>query len=175
MNTDMPDALAQRPLYSDGPMPIPWANEYDEPNGGTSTDFTVVNNDRIIEAAQSGLCGACGQELNHWVAFIGDSRSVHLRTFGFPPMHEACARYALTACPHINRKQRRRPPPASVFRHDARAPQFWTEPGPELWILGLTNDFKLLNLHGYLVFFAAQFKVEHIFDYDKHGHLRQLS
>ncbi|OXM69603.1 hypothetical protein [Amycolatopsis vastitatis] len=174
MQIDMPPALARRPVHRNGPLPIPWANEYDEPKGVARADFTTVNNDRIIEAAESGLCGACGEELDHWVAFVGSLQSAQLHSFGFPPMHEKCARYALLVCPHIAQAQPRRVPRESSYARRRDVPQFWDERRPTTWVLGITHDFKLLDVMGYPVFFAAPFKEEHVFNYDEHGQLHQV-
>lgn len=64
-------------------------------------DFTVLDDVKIIECVTKHRCGLCGRELDYWIAFVGGPLSVKNRAFSDPPMHEECARYALSVCPFL--------------------------------------------------------------------------
>lgn len=64
-------------------------------------DFRIVNETRVRLCVAHRLCGICGEEIGRTVAFVGGPESVANRVFSDPPMHEECARYALTVCPFL--------------------------------------------------------------------------
>jgi hypothetical protein len=67
-------------------------------------DFRISSLDAVLRAAEESLCGVCGQRLDYWLVFIGGPVAVANRAFGDPPMHRACAEYALAVCPYLATK-----------------------------------------------------------------------
>ncbi|WP_410661990.1 hypothetical protein [Amycolatopsis sp. lyj-84] len=148
-------------------------NEHDQGDSSVHVDFTLVSDIRAIESAQSGLCGLCANELDPEVAFLGGLQSMFLRTYGDPPMHEACAIAALTLCPHLAIQRHNRPPRDSVYRKVLYGPKFWTDQKPDQWFLGVTRDFRLFRINGYAVFLAFPFDRVRTFGYDEQGHVTE--
>lgn len=97
----MPPAIAALPKDPRG-LPIFYTIR---PMGyvqGQVVDFRVFNVDHSRRAMQDGRCGVCGQpNKDFW--FIGGPMCLANRIFGDPPMHEACARYAMAVCPYLSR------------------------------------------------------------------------
>lgn len=62
----------------------------------------LLHSARQIRAMVQRLCGVCGRHVNGRAILIGGPNLV---TQGFhePPVHRDCARYAIQACPGINR------------------------------------------------------------------------
>lgn len=80
-------------------LPIPWLVPVDA--AGTP-NFAMNNMERVIEAITKRLCGQCGSTLEYWIAFLGDEGDCGRGWFTEPPMHEECARYAMSVCPYLN-------------------------------------------------------------------------
>lgn len=69
---------------------------------GDAVDFRVFNTRHALKALREHLCGVCGNPTkDYW--FVGGPMCLANRIFGDPPMHEACARYALQVCPFLSR------------------------------------------------------------------------
>ena len=64
-------------------------------------DFTTIDAAKIMRCINEQVCGLCGVILHGPVAFIGGPNSCEHRNFFDPPMHPACADYAMQVCPHI--------------------------------------------------------------------------
>lgn len=173
MHPALPPTLAARPIDPQWKLPTPYVNEHDRGDGLVDVDFTIVNDMRAVECAQSGLCGLCANELDPEVAFLGGPQSMHLRTFGDPPMHEACAIAALPLCPHLATQRHNRPPRDSKYRKVLYGPKFWTDRKPAQWFLGITRDFRLFRISGYPVFLALPFDRIRVFGYDEQGQLTE--
>lgn len=97
----IPAELSQRPVH-DG-MAVPYTQR--RVDDGTP-DWTALDEGRRRECIEQRWCGLCGQPLSYWIFFLGGDKSVQMRTFGEPAMHEACARYAILACPWLVREKR---------------------------------------------------------------------
>lgn len=64
-------------------------------------DFRVSDPLKRARCVTERLCGICGAALTYWSAFIAGPLMFENRIAGDPPMHEACARYALRVCPYL--------------------------------------------------------------------------
>lgn len=93
----VPAELAHRPLDDTGRV-VGWATALGD-DGRAMQGVNVAL--RCAEAIEGRLCGQCGTPLGYWIAFLGDEECVSGRRFLEPPMHEACARYAISACPYL--------------------------------------------------------------------------
>lgn len=56
---------------------------------------------KVARCILERLCGACGDPLDYWIAFLGDEVVVKSREFLEPPMHVDCARYSIAVCPYL--------------------------------------------------------------------------
>ncbi|GAA1370357.1 hypothetical protein [Catellatospora chokoriensis] len=103
--TELPAALAARPVEPRRGLPIPYVSEHDG-----RVDFAMLNGQRVLDCAQRRLCGQCGTPLDYWIAFVGGPAAYRQRTYSDPPGHPACMRAAVDLCPYlaIERHQRRR-------------------------------------------------------------------
>lgn len=85
-------------------VPVPFASDpsagygadRDEPPVGRA-DLGVVVNARAIQCALSRVCGLCGLSLSGPTTFVGSTEEAESNSFRFPPMHAACAEFALAA------------------------------------------------------------------------------
>jgi hypothetical protein len=93
----VPDRLRGRPRDASG-LPVPWVSG--RINGRAAFG---VNDERLrCEAIAQGRCGQCGQTLGRRVAMIVHTGyDAATSSIEEPPMHEACARYALAVCPYL--------------------------------------------------------------------------
>ena len=96
----MPPEVAARPRDKRG-LPILFTSEIED--DGTP-NFRVSDGRKVAECAKKQLCGVCGQKLGYWIAFIGGPMGCENRCFADPPMHRACAEYALNVCPYLATK-----------------------------------------------------------------------
>jgi hypothetical protein len=145
-DSDLPAALADRPVDDEHGLPIPFVNTYDD---GTH-DFRAPNRRRSIQCALSRLCGMCGLSLEYDIAFLGGPKAAESHSFTDPPMHVACAEAALQLCPHLaahttppeqraggdaEGKRRLRPgvTTADLFAGDR----------PSEWVLFITHNFEI--------------------------------
>ncbi|WP_158883966.1 hypothetical protein [Amycolatopsis anabasis] len=173
MNRTIPEALAARPIDPKRNLPTPWANEHVRDDGTVDVNFAVVSNERAFECTELRLCGLCGEGLDYWITFLGGPKAAELRTYGDPPMHEACAIASLDLCPHLAVKRHKR---RQVHRQDDDGlPPGWIDTKPDRWILGYTRDFKLKMVGGYAIFFAAPFKQVRVFAYDDNEQLHEVA
>ena len=97
----MPPGVAARPRDPRG-FPITFVTLIQQ--DGTA-DFTTIDGQKILRCVNERLCGLCGvgfwDDETNIVAFIGGPLSCEHRNFLDPPMHVACAEYAMQVCPHI--------------------------------------------------------------------------
>ena len=93
-------------------VPVPFASDpsagygadhRERPTG--PTDLGAVVKARAIQCALSRVCGLCGLSLATGSAaattFVGSVAEADGNTFAFPPMHPACAGYALSTYPRL--------------------------------------------------------------------------
>lgn len=64
-------------------------------------DFRVSDPVKRARCVTERVCGICSLPLPYWVAFVAGPLMLQNRVAGDPPMHEACARYALAVCPYL--------------------------------------------------------------------------
>jgi hypothetical protein len=67
-------------------------------------DFKVVHERNRLHAMKNWLCNLCGQRLEPDMVFIGGPACEDSRLFIDGPMHEECARYAISVCPYLQGK-----------------------------------------------------------------------
>lgn len=91
-----PAELKARPHH--GRFPIPFVTHIREDG---RPDFRVHDNARRADCAAHRLCQLCGTALGDVICFVGQRHSVERRTFGEPPMHEACLEWAWEVCPFL--------------------------------------------------------------------------
>ena len=98
---EIPPILAHLPRDRRG-LPIPFTALADD---GTGTpDFRVLDVERVRQCVENNLCGVCGRQNGHWLAFIGGPACRDNRLFRDPPMHVPCAEFSAKACPFISRE-----------------------------------------------------------------------
>lgn len=171
MAITIPDFLAHLEVDPRRLLPVPVINLYD-----TGPDFTSINGPRVAELAADRACGICGKALGYWLAFLGGPRSYASRSYSDPAMHEACARFSLTACPHIRIGRARRATGTHLRTNATQAPGFVLSK-PDTWVLGVTRSYTTTMQPaeggGYVpVFRAAPFKRAEAFAYDDTGTLQ---
>ena len=93
----IPRTLNRRPKYKGWPVP------YTVLVGADGVpDFRVNDTVARHRAAVEKLCALCGGKLPpNWSAFVGGPLCEANHLFVDGPMHEVCARYALTICPYL--------------------------------------------------------------------------
>ena len=80
--------------------PVPWIVQRDL----TSRPFFVMNDHaKVAACGRRKLCGICGQKLERDVWLIGGPGAAFHEQGAYldPPMHHACATYALLVCPYL--------------------------------------------------------------------------
>ena len=93
-------------------VPVPFASDTHagygvdhrrEPTG--PADLGAVVKARAIQCALSRVCGLCGLSMASGPAgastLVGTEAEAEANLFGFPPMHPACADYALATYPRL--------------------------------------------------------------------------
>lgn len=96
----MPKALRARPRDRRG-YPVPFIVLTDRMG---KVHFTVNDGARVVQCKTKNLCGLCGRRhSSEGVWFVGGMRCFTdpMGRFLDPPMHEDCARYALSVCPYL--------------------------------------------------------------------------
>lgn len=114
-NVPMPPAIAALPRDPRG-FPILFTARPTGWKAGDPVDFRVFNTRHALKALREHLCGVCGKPTKDYF-FVGGPMCLANRIFGDPPMHDACARYAMQVCPYLSRDvayNMQRPVPASV-------------------------------------------------------------
>ena len=94
-------------------VPVPFASDpftgygtdhRQQPTG--PTDLGAVVKARAIQCALSRVCGLCGLSLaagpSAATTFVGSVAEAETNTFAFPPLHPACADYALATYPPLH-------------------------------------------------------------------------
>lgn len=91
--------------------PVPSFVQWFKTPEGPKPDFRVLKQGWIFRCVDEQLCWICGQRLvEERVAFVIGPMCMCNRVSAEPPCHEACARYAATACPFLNTPRRKRNP-----------------------------------------------------------------
>jgi hypothetical protein len=111
--TDRPQVdLSERRHDPRHRVPVPFASDpfagygvdrRQQPSG--TTDLGAVVKARAIQCALSRVCGLCGMSLatgpSGTATFVGSVAEADHNTFAFPPMHAACADFALATYPGL--------------------------------------------------------------------------
>lgn len=87
--------------------PIPWIVQRDL----TGRAFFVMNDMvKSVACGRRNLCGICGKKLERDVWLIGGPGAAFHENGAYldPPMHRACATYALKVCPYIGSRYSKR-------------------------------------------------------------------
>lgn len=92
-----PVRLRGRPQFHG--MPVPYSVFVSEAG---IPDFRVNDMERMAECVARDLCVLCGQRLGRRKVFTGGPASIENGAFFDGPMHEDCARYAITICPFLS-------------------------------------------------------------------------
>lgn len=77
-------------------VPVPFASD-----PGGPADLGSVVRARAIQCALSRVCGLCGLSMSGGTTFVGSPRDAEDNAFRFPPLHPACAEYALETYPRL--------------------------------------------------------------------------
>jgi hypothetical protein len=95
----MPVLLAKRPRERRG-YPVPYVAMID---ASGRPQLTINDAEKVRDCSENRKCGLCGAKLTHGAWFVGGRRCFTSAYGAFvdPPMHEACARYALQVCPYL--------------------------------------------------------------------------
>jgi len=140
----MPPQIAALPKDPRG-LPIFYSIRPPIYTPGQVVDFRVLNVDNSRRAMLEHRCGVCGQPIkDFW--FIGGPMCLANRIFGDPPMHLACARYAMEVCPYLSRSTaeynfKRAPTAAALADPSAVLDR------PPYMILLRTPGYQVLNRH----------------------------
>jgi hypothetical protein len=105
----IPGFLAHLPVDPVLGLPIPVTSARDPATG--QGRFGVNDTAAKLMCAAAELCGVCGRLIWGPMVFLAaDPGQDPARVvFPDPPMHEACARWSMTACPAISTPNRKRP------------------------------------------------------------------
>ena len=98
-DVEIPRALRKRPRDRRG-FPIPWIVLID---ANKRPHFTINDGARTLLAGRKKRCGLCGEKLRGDIAFVGGPQCFlsPMGAFSDPPMHRACAAYAIAVCPYL--------------------------------------------------------------------------
>lgn len=107
----MPRAMRQLPRNTAG-YPIPFFVEYVD---GTP-DFRIMSGKNLVRAVNESLCWLCGEPLHRTRGngrrpdgtFVAGPMCLVNRNSAEPPSHEACAAWAVRACPFLVNPNRER-------------------------------------------------------------------
>ena len=94
----IPAALTGRPRFAGLPVPYFVATVAGRP------DFRLLDPARQRACFVYGKCGICGQATPAPTFLICGPLGLQNRVHTEPPVHEACARYALANCPYLSRE-----------------------------------------------------------------------
>lgn len=95
---NIPERMRSLPQHNG--HPIPWLITLDD-RGTPQFSFNDEIKRRL--AIVERLCGQCGQPLEYWIVIVGDAEVLRIRRSPEPAMHEACGRYAFSACPYLGK------------------------------------------------------------------------
>jgi len=157
--------LMDRPWDERRNIPIPWFNVMSEDE---TVNFTGIDFTKVLRCGLENLCGICGRDLDYWIAFVGGPISMHNRAYSDPPFHEDCAKFAMTACPHLARQVHKRSPEEKYGPDAWKAPEA-TLRKPEEWIIAVTRKFTMIPHAGGVVFKPAPIHHTHRYRYNEAG------
>ena len=101
----VPPEMAHLPRDARG-LPIFWTAHIGDDG---VPDFRILEHERVLRALKERLCGMCGRKITgNVLCTIGADGNLLERRATDPMMHEACARYALAACPFLSGRSARR-------------------------------------------------------------------
>lgn len=132
---EMPPQIALLPVDERRGLPIPFMNQ----RGDGTHDFLAITASHVVACVRDRLCGICGQALSHGSAFVGGPLSTANRRYSDPPFHPACARFAMTVCPHIIISHARRASEARLERESGKVlvHETSTLDKPEEWFVAI--------------------------------------
>lgn len=95
----IPHRMALLPRDRRG-YPIPWIVQRDLTGRAF---FTMNDAERVVVSGKRKVCGICGQKLGRDIWLVGGPGSALHKHGAYldPPMHKACAVYALKVCPYL--------------------------------------------------------------------------
>lgn len=129
--------------------PVPFIVQRDLTNRAF---FTVNDMVRVLACGRRGLCGICGTKLERDVWLIGGPGAAFHEHGAYldPPMHHACATYALMVCPYLGSRYSGRIdqallkhgkwPPMKVFSEDLMMPE-----QPPFFVLARTRLSRMVQ------------------------------
>ena len=132
METEVPPRMRRLDRDKRG-YPIPWIVQRDLDG---RPFFTINDSLKVMACGDRKLCGICGRPLERDVWLVGGPGSAFHEHGAFldPPMHHACARYAMRVCPYIGArypgridnalaKHGRWPPGLGIVQEDLALPE----------------------------------------------------
>lgn len=149
----IPPGLDQRPKDDRG-YPVTYVTLLDPDTG--KPDFTTISGEAILRCIQGDLCGLCGLPNGgngFPYAFIGGPLSCEHQNFLDPPMHVACAEYAMQVCPHLAIKTSRYAKPNLTGGRQAFTHVIAER--PEKFGLYVCNSYVITLLEGQPIFLAG--------------------
>lgn len=85
-------------------FPVPWfVDRTIQP-----PDFRIIDDRKVLEAAERRRCWVCGQSLGAYAAYLVGPMCVVNRVSAEPPSHRECAEYSAKVCPFLSRPHARR-------------------------------------------------------------------
>lgn len=92
-----PKRLQRRPHFHGMPIPATVVIGADG-----VPDFATLHVERAQNLARAECCALCGQKMRGPYAFVGGANTIALGVYVDGPMHEDCAAYSFTICPHVS-------------------------------------------------------------------------
>lgn len=84
--------IARLPTW--GAIAIPYMTYFHD----GKPDFKVLDQAHVLDCAQHGLCGICGDNITDAFIFVGGPEST---VYIDPPYHLGCVNYAFSVCPYL--------------------------------------------------------------------------
>ncbi|KPM50249.1 hypothetical protein ACG83_41250 [Frankia sp. R43] len=164
---ELPDLMRSLPIDQRRGLPIP-ASTARFPDG--TPKFSLVDGREALRLAAEDLCGICGNPLDPFVAFLGESKPVVAQVYHDPPMHESCAEASTRLCPHLTRRDMRRK--AGRLSADV-LPVDSAEERPDRWVMWICRGFTAYVIDGMPLFRPEPYQRLRTFTYGHDGRLHE--
>jgi hypothetical protein len=154
MKIVIPESLNHLPVQ--GGYPVPYFVAWPEVNGKKRADFRLFDGKKQRSCLKYHLCFICGKKLPYESGFlVGGQSGLDNRVSSDTFMHEACARFALEACPHLaiqSLDRRESNLPENISKPDGAVPD-----KPDIICLIHADKHQLIQTqHGILINFRPK-------------------
>ncbi|CCH01924.1 hypothetical protein FAES_3918 [Fibrella aestuarina BUZ 2] len=97
----VPDSLKHLTVQKGYPVPYFVAYPTKDEQGQPAADFRYADPLKLVNSIRGDKCFVCGKPLAKDRYLIAGPEGLKNRIHTDMPMHEACARFSLTTCPHL--------------------------------------------------------------------------